>query len=291
MSDHIDEKMLVQFDDYEIRRVWDDTEEKWYFSVVDIVGILSDSENPRVYWSQLKRREKQSSGQLFTFCKQFKLKAKDGKMRKADCADVQGIFRIIQSVPSPEAEPFKQWLAKVGRERLEEIDNPELAAQRAREYFKAKGYSNEWIEARLRGVNIRKELTDEWKQRGVKEGKEYAFLTAEISRGTFGINPSEHKEFKDLDKKHNLRDHMSNAELVFTMLGELTTTEVARKDDAQGYTENEQAAKKGGKVAGDARRNFEETTGKPVLSNRNYLEQSESEQLAAGNDDENNSKS
>ena len=289
MSDHIDEKMLVQFEDNEIRRVWDEENEQWYFAVVDIVKVLTNSKDPNKYWHDMKRREK--GVELSATCRKFRMKAANGRHYQTECADVEGLLRIIQSISSPQAEPFKQWLARVGRERLEEIDNPELAAQRAREYFKAKGYSNEWIEARLRGVSIRKELTDEWKQRGVKEGKEFAFLTAEISRGTFGINPSEHKEFKDLDKKHNLRDHMSNAELVFTMLGELTTTEVARKDDAQGYPENEQAAKKGGKVAGDARRNFEETTGKPVLSNRNYLQHPESEQLADGNEDENNSKS
>lgn len=289
MNDHIDEKMLVQFEDNEIRRVWDEENEQWYFAVVDIVKVLTNSKDPNKYWHDMKRREK--GVELSANCRKFRMKAANGRHYQTECADVEGLLRIIQSISSPQAEPFKQWLAKVGRERLEEIDNPELAAQRAREYFKAKGYSNEWIEARLRGVNIRKELTDEWKQRGVKEGKEFAFLTAEISRGTFGINPREHKEFKDLDKKHNLRDHMSNAELVFTMLGELTTTEVARKDDAQGYPENEQAAKKGGKVAGDARRNFEETTGKPVLSNRNYLQHPESEQLADGNEDENHSKS
>ncbi len=211
MSKNMDEKMLVQFEDNEIRRVWDEKEQKWYFSVSDIVGALSDSKDSKSYWRQLKRREPQ----LVTFCHGFKLVAADGKRRLEDCTDTEGILRIIQSIPSPKAEPFKQWLATVGRERLEELDNPELIAQRFRETYQQKGYSNEWIEARLRSVDIRKELTDEWHERGVKEGKEYAFLTAEISRGTFGISPSEHKEYKDLQKKHNLRDHMSNAELVF----------------------------------------------------------------------------
>lgn len=234
-------------------------------------------------WRQLKRREPQ----LVTICHGFKLVAADGKRRLEDCTDTEGVLRIIQSIPSPKAEPFKQWLATVGRERLEELDNPELIAQRFRETYQQKGYSNEWIEARLRSVDIRKELTDEWHERGVKEGKEYAFLTAEISRGTFGISPSEHKEYKDLQKKHNLRDHMSNAELVFTMLGELSTTQIARSDDAQGFVENEKAAKAGGTIAGNARRELEDKTGKPVLSNRNYLEHPESEQLSnSGDDDE-----
>lgn len=283
MSKNMDEKMLVQFEDNEIRRVWDEKEQKWYFSVSDIVGALSDSKDPKSYWRQLKRREPQ----LVTICHGFKLVAADGKRRLEDCTDTEGVLRIIQSIPSPKAEPFKQWLATVGRERLEELDNPELIAQRFRETYQQKGYSNEWIEARLRSVDIRKELTDEWHERGVKEGKEYAFLTAEISRGTFGISPSEHKEYKDLQKKHNLRDHMSNAELVFTMLGELSTTQIARSDDAQGFVENEKAAKAGGTIAGNARRELEDKTGKPVLSNRNYLEHPESEQLSnSGDDDE-----
>lgn len=283
MSENIGEKMLVQFEDNEIRRVWDEKEQKWYFSVSDIVGALSDSKDPKSYWRQLKRREPQ----LVTICHGFKLVAADGKRRLEDCTDTEGVLRIIQSIPSPKAEPFKQWLATVGRERLEELDNPELIAQRFRETYQQKGYSNEWIEARLRSVDIRKELTDEWHERGVKEGKEYAFLTAEISRGTFGISPSEHKEYKDLQKKHNLRDHMSNAELVFTMLGELSTTQIARSDDAQGFVENEKAAKEGGAIAGNARRELEDKTGKPVLSNRNYLEHPESEQLSNGiHDDE-----
>ncbi len=283
MSKNMDEKMLVQFEDNEIRRVWDEKEQKWYFSVSDIVGALSDSKDSKSYWRQLKRREPQ----LVTICHGFKLVAADGKRRLEDCTDTEGVLRIIQSIPSPKAEPFKQWLATVGRERLEELDNPELIAQRFRETYQQKGYSNEWIEARLRSVDIRKELTDEWHERGVKEGKEYAFLTAEISRGTFGISPSEHKEYKDLQKKHNLRDHMSNAELVFTMLGELSTTQIARSDDAQGFVENEKAAKAGGTIAGNARRELEDKTGKPVLSNRNYLEHPESEQLSnSGDDDE-----
>jgi DNA-damage-inducible protein D len=284
MSKNRDEKMLVQFEDNKIRRVWDEKEQKWYFSVSDIVGALSDSKDPKSYWRQLKRREPQ----LVTICHGFKLVAADGKRRLEDCTDTEGVLRIIQSIPSPKAEPFKQWLATVGRERLEELDNPELIAQRFRETYQQKGYSNEWIEARLRSVDIRKELTDEWHERGVKEGKEYAFLTAEISRGAFGISPSEHKEYKDLQKKHNLRDHMSNAELVFTMLGELSTTQIARSDDAQGFVENEKAAKEGGAIAGNARRQLEDKTGKPVLSNQNYLERPESEQLSPGNsnDDE-----
>ena len=275
------DSLMVQFEENEIRRVWSEEEQKWYFSVSDIVGALSNSKDPKAYWRQLKRREPQ----LVTICHGFRLIAADGKKRKEDCADTEGLLRIVQSVPSPKAEPFKQWLARVGRERLEEIADPELAVQRARELYKKKGYSDEWIEARLRGVDIRKELTDEWETRGVKEGLEYAILTNEISKGTFDITTGEHKKLKKL-KRQNLRDHMNNAELVFTMLGELTTTEIARKDDVQGFDENKEAAQKGGKVAGDARRNFEQVTGRPVVSEHNYLERPESEQLPSGEEEE-----
>ena len=285
MSKNMDEKMLVQFEDNEIRRVWDEETEQWYFAVADTIKALTESKDPRQYIKRMRQRDPGLNVNWGTICTPLRLLPPDGKTRKTNCANIEGILRIIQSIPSPKAEPFKQWLATVGRERLEELDNPELIAQRFRETYQQKGYSNEWIEARLRSVDIRKELTDEWHERGVKEGKEYAFLTAEISRGTFGINPSEHKEYKDLQKKHNLRDHMSNAELVFTMLGELSTTQIARSEDAQGFSENEKAAKEGGSIAGNARRELEDKTGKPVLSNRNYLEHPESEQLSSGDDE------
>lgn len=272
----------IKFEQFSIRRIWDEETDRWWFAVVDVVGALSDSKSPSKYWFDMKRREQEI--ELSANCRKFRMKAANGRSYQTECADTEGMLRIIQSIPSPKAEPFKQWLAKVGYERIQEIDNPELAAQRAKALYKAKGYSDEWIEARLRSVDVRKELTDEWHNRGVQAGKEYAFLTAEISRGTFGLTPNEHKELKTLRKKDNLRDHMSNAELVFTMLGELSTTEVARHEDAQGYDENFQAAKKGGRIAGNARRELEAETGKPVLSSRNYLDHPESEQLPAGDE-------
>lgn len=276
---------LTEFEGFHIRRAWDDETERWWFAVVDVIGALIESKKPRDYWYRMKRRVKESEGvELSTICRQFRMKSPNGRSYQTECADTEGMLRIIQSIPSPKAEPFKRWLAKVGYERIQEIENPELAAQRAKALYKAKGYSDEWIEARMRSIDIRKELTDEWQQRGVKEGKEYAFLTAEISRGTFGINPKEHKDLKTLRKKDNLRDHMTNAELVFTMLGELSTTEVARHEDAQGYDENKRAARKGGRIAGNARRELEAETGRPVISPRNYLEHPESEQLPAGDE-------
>ncbi len=259
----------IKFEQFSIRRIWDGETYRWWFAVVDVVGALSDSKNASKYWFDMKRREKEI--ELSANCRKFRMKAANGRSYQTECADTEGMLRIIQSIPSPKAEPFKQWLARVGYERIQEIDNPELAAQRAKALYKAKGYSDEWIEARLRSVDIRKELTDEWHNRGVQAGKEYAFLTAEISRGTFGLTPGQHKDLKALRKKDNLRDHMSNAELVFTMLGELSTTEVARHEDAQGYDENKQAAQKGGRIAGNARRELEAETGKPVVTPRNYL--------------------
>lgn len=273
------------FESKEIRSFWDETEQKWYFAVVDVIEALTDSNNPRVYWSQLKRREKETTGQLFTFCKQFKLKASDGKMRQTDCADVEGVFRIVQSVPSPKAEPFKQWLAQVGRERLEEVENPELAAERMKEIYRAKGYDEEWIVKRIQSIVVRNELTDEWKERGVQPGREYGILTSEISVGTFDITPTEHKTIKEL-KRENLRDHMSPLELILTMLGEATTTEIARTEDAQGFTENKQAARRGGQAAGRARRVIEAETGKPVVTSKNYLPSpKEAKQLEDSADD------
>ncbi|MCP4417797.1 MAG: Bro-N domain-containing protein [Chloroflexi bacterium] len=275
----------IQFEGFNIRRTWDDETERWWFAVVDIIKILTESKKPRDYWYRMKKRIGEKEGfELSTVCRQFKLMAANGRYYQTECAETEGMLRIIQSIPSPKAEPFKQWLAKVGYERIQEIENPELAAQRAKALYKAKGYSDEWIEARLRSVDVRKELTDEWQNRGVKAGREYAFLTAEISRGTFGLNPGDHKKLKTLRKQDNLRDHMSNAELVFTMLGELSTTEVARHEDAQGYGENKQAARKGGQIAGNARRELEAETGKSVASPRNYLQHPESEQLSAGDD-------
>ena len=256
---------IALFEEKQVRRVWHN--EMWYFSVSDVVGILSTSADPKAYWRQLKRRE----AELVTNCHGLKLRAEDGKMRIEDCANSEGLLRIIQSIPSPKADPFKRWLAKVGYERLQEIENPELAQARIRAIYKAKGYSDAWIEKRLRGIMVRDELTNEWKQRGVKEGREYAILTSEISQATFGMTPTEYKQFKNLSKPNeNLRDHMTDLELIFTMLGEASTTEIARNTDALGFEENQQVAKDGGMVAGNARRELERKSGKPISSRENY---------------------
>ncbi len=269
----------ASFEETDIRRVWDEESEQWYFAVVDVIEALTESTRPRKYWNDLKRRvKKQSDIELSAFCGQFPMKHKtNNRTYQTECANVESMFRIIQSIPSPKAEPFKQWLAKVGYQRIQEINEPALAAQRARELYKAKGYSDEWIDSRLQSIDIRNDLTNEWAQREVKEGLEYAILTAEISKGTFGIKPGEHKQLKGL-KRQNLRDHMTKAELVFTMLGELSTTEIAIKEDAQGFDENKVSARKGGKIAGDARRALESQTGKPVVSEMNYLATPEAEQ-------------
>lgn len=259
------------FESQQIRSSWDEAEQKWYFSIIDVVAALTDSANPRDYWYRIKQREKISGVELSTVCRQFKLEAPDGKLRETDCSHTEGLLRIIQSIPSPKAEPFKRWLAKVGYERLEEIENPELAAARMRGLYQAKGYSDEWIEKRVRGITIRDELTNEWKKRGVKEQREYAILTAEISRATFGMTLAEYKTFKSLDKPtDNLRDHMNDLELIFSMLGEASTTEIARNKDAQGYAENRDAAVAGGSVAGTARRDLEQKSGKRIASKENY---------------------
>lgn len=260
------------FESKKIRSVWNEAERQWYFSVIDVVQALTDVENPRRYWSDLKRKLlKEGFGQLYEKIVQLKLTAPDGKQRATDCANTRNLLRIIQTIPSPKAEPFKQWLAQVGADRLEEIADPELAARRMRELYRAKGYSEEWIERRVRGIAVRDELTDEWKNRGVKEQKEYAILTAEISQATFGVKPSEHKKLKDLTHpQDNLRDHMTDLELIFTMLGEAATTEIARNRDAQGFPENQKAARSGGRVAGDARRDLEKESGRSVVTAENY---------------------
>jgi DNA-damage-inducible protein D len=268
----------IQFENFEIRRLWDEESQQWYFAIVDIIGVLTDSSNPRRYWSDLKRKLTQEGAtQLYENIVQLKVPAADGKQYKTDCTHTEGVLRIIQSVTSPKAEPFKQWLAQVGYERLQEIENPELAAERFRQLYKAQGYSDEWIERRLQSVITRNELTDEWKQRGVEEGQEYAFLTADIARETFGITPGDHKKLKKL-KRENLRDHMTGLELAFTILGEAATTEITRQDDTQGFAENQVAARKGGRIAGNARRELETETGKPVVSKTNYLERPQAEQ-------------
>ena len=245
---------------------------EWFFSVIDIVGVLTESENPRNYWSMLKQREIESSEtELYTICVQLKLKSGDNKEYETDCANTEGIFRIIQSIPSKKAEPFKRWLAKVGYERVKEIENPELAQERMKQLYEKKGYSKGWIEKRLRGIAIRQELTDEWKQRGIEEEKEFAILTNEISQAAFGKTIEEYKEFKKL-KRENLRDHMDDLELIFSMLGEAATTRIAKSKDVQGFDENKVVAKQGGEVAGNARKELESKTGESVLSEDNFLE-------------------
>lgn len=257
------------FESKKIRSTWNDKDSKWYFSVADVVGALSDSTDPKSYWRQLKHREPE----LVTNCHGLKLTSSDGKNRVEDCANSEGLLRIIQSIPSPKAEPFKRWLAKVGYERLEEIENPELATKRIREIYQAKGYSDEWIEKRMRGIAIRDELTNEWKKRGVKENREYAILTSEICQATFGMTPSKYKEFKSLNKQgDNLRDHMTDLELIFTMLGEASTTEIARNKDALGYDENLDAAVEGGEVAGSARLDLEKKSGRRISTKENFKE-------------------
>ncbi len=262
---------LVVFQDKKIRRIWHDNE--WFFSVIDVVEALTDSPTPRQYWGKVKDREF-INVQLSPIWVQLKLPSADGKYYETDCANTKNMFRIIQSIPSPKAEPFKQWLAQVGYERVQEIENPELAQRRMKELYRAKGYSEEWIEKRVRGIAIREELTDEWMKRNVREGKEFAILTNEITKATFGKTIEEYKGFKKL-KRENLRDHMNDLEIVFTMLGEASTTKIAKSKDAQGFAQNKVAAEKGGKIAGDARKNLEIAAGEKIVTPENYLEEPE----------------
>ena len=261
-------KGLVIFEDKKIRRIWHGN--KWYYSVVDVVRALTESVDAKDYWYRLKKRESEHHVELSTFCRQLKLPSSDGKFYNTDCANTESIFRIIQSIPSKKAEPFKLWLAKVGYQRVQEIQDPELAQKRMKELYKAKGYSNDWIEKRVRGIAIRDELTDEWSKRGVKTQKEYSILTAEISKATFDMTPSEYKTFKKL-KKENLRDHMNDLELIFSMLGERVSTEITKNKDAQGFDQNKKAAQDGGEVAGNARKDAEKKIGKPISTSKNYL--------------------
>lgn len=262
---------LKLFEDKAVRSAWNEQDDKWYFSIVDVVEVLTNSPRPRKYWNALKTKLQNEGSELSHKLGQLKMPADDGKMRMTDVANTEQLLRLIQSIPSPKAEPFKQWLAQVGAERIAEIENPELAQARIRATYKAKGYSNEWIEKRIRGILVRDELTNEWKQRGVKEGKEYAILTAEISKATFGIIPSDYKKLKGLTKANeNLRDHLTDLELIFSMLGEASTTEIAKNRDAKGFDENHTAAKAGGSVAGKARKDLEQKSGKKIVSNQNF---------------------
>lgn len=268
------------FESKQVRSVYNEQEEKWYFSVIDVVQVLTDSTVPKRYWSDLKKKLSKEGSQAYEKIVHLKMTAEDGKNRVTDTADTETMLRIIQSIPSPKAEPFKQWLAQVGAERIAEIENPELAQARIRATYKAKGYSDAWIEKRIRGIQVRDELTNEWKQRGVKEGKEYSILTAEISKATFGIIPSEYKDLKGLTKSsENLRDHMTDLELIFTMLGEASTTEIAKNRNAQGFVENHKAAKAGGNIAGNARKELEKKSGAKIVSTQNFKDLTENNKI------------
>lgn len=263
---------VKMFEGSQIRSVWDNEREEWYFSVVDVIGSLTESNNPRDYWYRVKKRmSEEEKSELSTICRQLKLKAPDGKMRLTDVADMQGIFRIIQSVPSPKAEPFKMWLAEVGKERIDEIIDPELTIDRALEGYARKGYSREWINQRLQAIQVRKELTDTWQDHGVKAGNEYAILTNEISKAWSGMTTREYKDFKGL-KKENLRDNMSTTELILNMLAETATKDIAEATNPQGLDENKQVAQDGGSIAGDARKSIEARTGKPVITSKNAID-------------------
>lgn len=263
-----DTKHLVVFKKKSIRRALHNNE--WWFCVADVVEALTDSANVKQYIKKMRSRDSQLNANWGTICTPLEMIAADGKKRRINASNTEGIFRIVQSIPSPKAEPFKRWLAKVGYERVQEIEDPELASKRARAIYKAKGYDDAWIEKRMRSIAIREELTDEWKDRGVKETREYAILTAEISKAAFGMTPSEYKDLKGL-KRENLRDHMNDLELIFSMLGEAATTEITRNKDAQGFDQSKDCAVEGGAVAGNARKELEQKSGKQISTRGNYL--------------------
>lgn len=258
------------FENKKVRSEWNEQEQKWYFSVQDVIEVLTDTVDVKDYIKKMKKRDAQLNANWGTICPLVEMEAADGRRRKIQAADAKGLLRIIQSIPSPKAEPFKLWLAQVGSDRLDEIENPELATQRTRELYKLKGYPDDWIEKRMRSIAIREELTGEWKNRGVKEQIEYSILTAEISKATFGLTPSDYKKLKGL-KSQNLRDHMTDLELIFSMLGEASTTAIVKEKNPVGFVENKKAAYQGGKIAGDARKALEIKTGKKVVSSENYL--------------------
>jgi len=271
------DKALVVFQDKNIRRLWYNNE--WFYSVIDIVEVLTDSPTPRQYWGKVKDREF-IAFELSPIWVQLKLPAEDGKLRFTDCVNTKNAFRLIQSIPSKKAEPFKQWLAQLAQDRIEEIENPELAQNRVKEYYELKGYPKDWIDKRLRGIAIRQELTDEWKDRNVTEDTDFAILTNEITKATFGMSVQEYKEFKGLkNKNQNLRDHMIDWELIFTMVGEKATTDIARSRDAKGFEENKSAAKRGGQIANIAKTELEQETGKSVLSKENFLDLTKKKKL------------
>ncbi len=263
------DKALVVFQDKKIRRIWYGGE--WFYSVVDVVAVLTDSPTPRQYWGKVKDREFIQL-ELSPIWVQLKMPAEDGKIRFTDCINTKNAFRLIQSIPSKKAEPFKQWLAQLGQDRIEEIQNPELAQNRVKEYYELKGYPKDWIDKRLRGIAVRQELTDEWKNREITEEKEFAILTNEISKATFGKTVLEYKQFKKLKRKNqNLRDHMNDWELIFTMLGEKATADITRTRDDRGFGKCRDSAKRGGQIAFNARKELEEETGKSIISDENFL--------------------
>ena len=264
------DKALVVFQDKKIRRIWFNDE--WWFSVVDVVGALVDSQDHRNYWKVLKHRLNEEGSEVVTKCNQLKLQASDGKYYETDCANTKSMFRLIQSIPSPKAEPFKQWLAQVGYERVQEIENPELGQDRVKQYYELKGYPKDWIEKRLRGITIRQELTDEWESRGVTKETEFAILTNEITKATFGKTVQEYKEFKGLEKKNqNLRDHMTDWEIILTMVGEKATTDITIAKNSEGLDECKQSANEGGQIANNTRKEIEQKTGKQIVSSDNFL--------------------
>lgn len=265
----MDEKYAIKlFDEYKIRTKWDPEIEDYYYSAIDVIAVLTESKNPNRYWSDLKRKLSDESGQPYENIVRLKLKATDGKMRETDAANTKQLLRIVQSVPSPKAEPFKQWLAQMGKERLEEIADPEIAMQRAINTYREKGYSEEWITQRIRTIETRKELTAEWNRVGVNEGIEYAILTDDISKAWSGISTKEYKQYKGL-KKEGLRDNMTNMELILNMLAEASTTEISKVENPDGFEESRDVAKRGGNIAGNARQELEEVTGKSVISKKN----------------------
>lgn len=274
MTENINNEIKL-FEGNKIRSSWDNEKEEYYFSIIDVIKVLTDSSNPRDYWYRVKKRmTDEEKSQLSTICRQLKLKSTDGKMYMTDVADMQGIFRIIQSIPSPKAEPFKMWLAEIGKERIDEIIDPELTIDRALETYLKKGYSKEWINQRLQAIQVRKELTDTWQEHGVKEGKEYAILTNEITKAWSGMTTREYKDFKGL-KKENLRDNMSTLELVLNMLAEATTTELTNIHNPKNLDENKKIAKRGGTIAGNTRREIEADTGKAIITSKNAIDFSE----------------
>lgn len=278
------ESKIKVFESKQVRTLWNETEEEWYFSVVDVVEVLTDSANPRKYWSVLKTRLKSEGSELATNCSQLKMQASDGKYYKTDCLDTKGVLRLVQSIPSPKAEPFKMWLAQVGSERLDEIADPEKAILRGADFYRAKGYTEGWINQRLRTIEMRKELTDEWKARGIDKEKDYAILTNEMTKAWSGLTVQEYKQVKGL-KKENLRDNMTNIELVLNMLAEVTTTAISKQEQPQTFDDSKNVARRGGKVAGNARKDIETQLGQSVISPLNAKDKKALEIKTSGNVD------